>query len=502
MEEVYFVIFLVIVGYVCYKGVKAYENWSQERQKKINSLKGQINELKRSFEGTLSNFFSSTCNYNTYQSGRDNYENLYSSLKKAVDDMEKVNQQLTYISQSDDESGLIAKCKQLISDLQKFTAELNKFPYTRLMDNSNYGKINKVYWSAIRSMPKQKVDSTINKYAQSLYLHNYAQVFTIDIDMVLKCVWFYATEKPYSAEAYKKAVSVFNSIYKRLCVDVTISELYSMRQMGGEDILCDRIRNILKNQHSSEELTLIASALMWMNAYRAEIMILQHMLSTGMQMTAKTQERLHSLTNGGGKAPNGFNVSSNESSIYFDVSALSWGDNEYVGLFENLAFQEKNLSYSLAVRDEDKELFVTQGIKIPTLSMILTKLDEVFSEEYGSDATASIKKCIALSGSGEETITGILAISEKCKQMGLLVHVAHIGKKLNIKFYTLFMPNSNSLMDRKQQALSLYKKLSPSVAMWESSLKDTILFAIQQLLNSTSEYPSGNISLNDNAPVF
>ena len=157
---------------------------------------------------------------------------------------------------------------------------------------------------------------------------------------------------------------------------------------------------------------------MWMNAYRAEIMILQHMLSTGMQMTAKTQERLHSLTNGGGKAPNGFNVSSNESSIYFDVSALSWGDDEYVGLFENLAFQEKNLSYSLAVRDEDKELFVTQGIKIPTLSMILTKLDEVFSEEYGSDATASIKKCIALSGSGEETITGILAISEKCKQMG------------------------------------------------------------------------------------
>ena len=192
----------------------------------------------------------------------------------------------------------------------------------------------------------------------------------------------------------------------------------------------------------------------------------------------------------------------NNSTVYFDVSALSWGDDEYVGLFENLAFQEKNLSYSLAVRDEDKELFVAQGIRIPTLSTILTKLNEVFFEEYGSDATASMKKCIALSGSGEETIIGILAISEKCKQMGLLVHVAHIGKKLNIKFYTLFMPNSNSLMDQKQQALSLYKKLSPSVAMWESSLKDTILFAIQQLLNSASEYPSGNIPLSDNDPVF
>lgn len=501
------VVLLFIVGCIIMAIWDVYDKWNKECQKKtqeyhnkINGIKREINESKRNFEGALSSFFSNTSD--AYRDGYDYYENIYSSLSKIINDMKNSNNQLTRISQNDDESGLIAKCLHLTSDLQTFATKLKRFPYTRMMDGSNYGKINKAYWDTVRSMPKQTVDSIIHDYTQRLASHNYAKVFEIDIDVVLKSIWFYATEKPYSAEAYKKAVSVFNSIYKRRCVDVTIAELYSMKQMGGEEVLRDRIRDMLKGQHSSEELTMIASALMWMNAYQAEVMILQHMLSTGMQMTAKTQDRLHSLTNGGGKAPSGFNVSSNEKSIYFDVSALSWGDDEYVGLFENLAFQEKNLSYSLAVRDEDKELFVTQGIRIPTLSTILTKLNEVFFEEYGSDATASMKKCIALSGSGEETIIGILAISEKCKQMGILVHVAHIGKKLNIKFYTLFMPNSNSLMDQKQQALSLYKKLSPSVAMWESSLKDTILFAIQQLLNSASEYPGGNIPLSDNDPVF
>lgn len=522
MEAVCFIVVLVIVGYICYKIWEAYDKWNQERQKKINGIKGQIDELRRNFEGSLSNFFSSTYGYDTHQSNRDYYGDLYSSLCKVIDNMKSANNQLTEISQSDDESRMIARYSQLASDFQAFSIKLSRFPYTKMMDGINYGKINKSYWDTVRSMSKEAVDSIItgyvkrlpsNKmgsviittgYTRALTLDDFTKIFAIDIDMVLKCIWFYATEKPYSAEAFKKAVAVFNYVYKRPIVDITIAELYSMKQMGGEEVLRDKIRNMLKTQHSSEELTLIASALMWMNAYQAENIILQHMLSTGMQMTAKTQERLHSLTNGGGKAPNGFAVSSNESFVYFDVSALAWNDDEYIGMFENLAFQEKTLSYSLAVRDEDKELFITQGINIPTIGMILTKLNEVFSDEYGSDATATIKKCIALSGSGEETITGILAISNKCKQMGVLVHVAHIGKKLNIKFYTLFMPSSTNLSDQKQQALSLYKKLSPSVAMWESSLKDTILFAIQQLLNSTSENncSSGNSTASVNEPIF
>ncbi len=500
------VLLFVVIGIitsiidVCDQWDKKCQKKTQEYQNKINAIKNSIDESKRNFESILSSFFSYTSD--SYQDGYDYYESIYSSLSKIINDMKNSNNQLIKTSQNDDRSSLIEKYIELTSDLRIFATKLKRFPYTKMIDESSYGKINKAYWNTVRSMSKQTVDSIIHDYAQRLAARDYAKVFAIDIDVVLKSIWFYATEKPYSAEALKRAVFVFKSVYKGPCVDVIIAELYSIKQVGGEEILRDKIQNLLKAQLSSEELTLIASALMWMNAYQTENVILQHMLSTGMQMTEKTQERLHSLINGGGKASNGFNVSSDESSIYFDVSALGWTDDEYIGLFENLAFQEKILSYSLAVRDEDKELFVTQGIKVPTLSMILTKMNEVFYKEYGSDAKASMKKCIALSGSGEETIIGILAISEKCKQMGLLLHVAYIGKKLNIKFYTLFMPNSNNLMEQKQQALSLYKKLSPSVAMWESSLKDTILFAIQQLLNSTAKYSNGNTSLSDKGPVF
>ena len=86
--------------------------------------------------------------------------------------------------------------------------------------------------------------------------------------------------------------------------------------------------------------------------------------------------------------------------------------------------------------------------------------------------------------------------------MGILVHIAKIGKKLNIKFYTLFMPDVNQLMEQKQQALSLYKKLSPSISMWESSLKDTILMVVQQLLNTTDSQKDINSLKDIDSPIF
>lgn len=277
--------------------------------------------------------------------------------------------------------------------------------------------------------------------------------------------------------------------------------MYAKKKMGGEDVLRDHVRNLLKVEANSNILTLLASGLMWMNAYQTEHTVLQHMLTTGKEMSAKTQERLHSLTNGGGKAPSGFDVKSTVGSLYFDVSALAWKDDEYIGLFENLAFQDKALTYSLAIRDENKDLFIPQGINVPDTNVVLNKFRAVFAEEYGSGVVAQAVNCIALSGSGEEKMEGILASAGECKQMGILIHIARIGKKLIIKFYTMFMPNGSNLAAQKQQALSMYKKLSPTVTMWESSLKDTMLMAVEQLLNTTaqSDYTSDS---SDVDPIF
>jgi len=228
---------------------------------------------------------------------------------------------------------------------------------------------------------------------------------------------------------------------------------------------------------------------MWIGAYASEKQVLEYMLSKQLPMSQKQQERLHSLNNGGGDAPKGHAVTSSEEKLYFDISSISWHDDEYKGFFENLAFEEKILQYSVAVRDEDKELMISKRVKLPEQTIVLDKIKSVFEEEYGDTVTAKICRCCALSGTNQENLEGILVQSNECKQLGVLVHMACIGKKFTIKFFSLFMPEVKDLNEQKQQLLSLYKKMSPSVTMWENSLKDTILIAFQQLLN---ELPSSN----------
>ena len=510
------VIILGVVGFMAY--LKADEN-KTKRHNQIANNKRKYAENKRHFYEVLPTFFK-----NTYCS----YKSAYSILKYNISEMEVADRELKSLSENCDD-GSISICSKLANEFDALGQRVNSLPFTRMMDADHYGIIQKAYMVSVRSMNKATADTLITNCERSLASPDYSQIFAIDIEEVLRCIWFYATDKPYSAESFKRAVNVFSFIAEYPHIDVTIAELYTLKQVGGEDALLNRISDIVRSLHTvpkpkpdygvhtllntlqhepkttytAEELTLIASALMWMNAYQAENMILQNMLTAGMQMPAKTQERLHSLTNGGGKAPDGFNAVSNSNALYFDVSALTWKDDEYTGLFENLAFQEKTLSYSLAVTDEDKELFITNNINVPSTEKILTKLNSLFADEYGTAVTAELKDCIALSGSGEENVEGILVESNECKQMGVLVHVVRIGKKLNIKFYTLFMPGETKLADQKQQALSLYKKLSPSVTMWEKSLKDTVLMAIQQLLNEEpSTLPEGGGNSAKDTIVF
>ena len=286
------------------------------------------------------------------------------------------------------------------------------------------------------------------------------------------------------ASDFQKGEMAFRRIYRLNHPDVVLAGFYAKQKVGGDAVLRDPIREFLKVEENSKKLALVASGLMWMKAYQSETTVLQSMLTNGKDMTTKMQQRLHSLTNGGGKAPGGFLAKSTNDLIYFDVSALAWRDDEYNGLFENLAFEGKILTYSLAVRDENKEILLPLGLNVPGVASVLNKFQSAFAKEYGSGVRAKAVKCVAMSGSGEEKMRGILAVTDQCRQMGILMHIAKIGKKMNIKFYTLFMPESRNLSEQKQQSLSMYKKLSPTVTMWESSLKDTMLRAVEQLINT------------------
>lgn len=511
MEACCSIIIFGAIGYGLWMLWLAYEDAQAKKRGRINESLSAFNTAHSAFNSHenqirsfITQFFASTTETAQYTNTHTQLTGMISCLWTDIDSMTKANNKLIMDARDQDKSSTIAALKnrnipQNMTTADGFLAfgrKAGSFPDNLMMEDS-YGKINKVYWDGVTSMNRSDAVDYINRCDYLLGSTDFANLYAIDLDKVLKCVWFFATEKTFSASDFQKAERVFARIYKNSHSDVIIADMYSKKKMGGEDVLRDTIRDLLKIEQDSQKLTRIASALMWMNAYQSENTVLQHMLTSGKEMTAKTQERLHSLTNGGGKAPSGFEVKSRANELYFDVSALAWKDDEYIGLFENLAFQDKILTYSLALREENKDLFIPQGVQVPDAEKVLAKLNAVFAEEYGSGVAARTVNCIALSGSGEEKMDGILASSGECKQMGVLIHIARIGKKLIIKFYTLFMPDGTDLAAQKQQALSMYKKLSPTVTMWEGSLKDTMLMAVEQLLNASAQSGSAPAS----APV-
>lgn len=464
----------------------------RDRAMYIASLKQNIERAQHSFDTTLSSFFGFFSD-TTYQA-------TYKELTDEISVMKKKNTELKEKSSVDkDYSDSIERYTQLAEEFRRFYEEQN-IPKSFMIEAESYGKINSSRWNIVSEMKRNTVDSFIAKCWNIIITLDYPQIFEVNVNSLLLYIWFYAVEKPFSKKNFDSAVSLFMRLSRYSHIEVFIAELYAIKQMGSEDVLRDRVREKLKGYLSKSELAIIASSLMWMGAYKAEKMILEYMLNNGVQMSAKMQERLHSLANNTGTAPENHAVASDDNILYFDVSALAWKDTDFAGLFDNLEFQEKNLSYSLAIRDEDKELFLTNGKSIPVLPQIQTKLDYAIMEEYGSSVTASMKTCYAISGSSSEKMEGILVQSSECKQLGVLVHVSHIGKKFNIKFYTLFMPCGVNTDEQKQQVFSMIKKLSPTVTMWEKSMKETVLMSIQQLLNAAPQQT--NDRGNADAPIF
>lgn len=447
--------------------------------------------------------------------GNTTYINLINALQKIMEEIHKIketklspNYYSLFLKTIVENYNSIDKLENLIHQVSELKDRVNFSEDCYMMVKNEYGKVNRNYYNQVNAMQRNTVDTIVRNWKAAYGNNNYEVILNIQPEVLSSCVWFYAMEKPFSASAFNEIGRIYNLVHKdHLTNELFIAELFSIKQMGGTGVVRTKVQNYIKQNNYGERsllqkfaasnnsvtedvaLTNVASALMWMNAYDAENIILEHMLERQLQMPAKLQERLHSLSNGGGKAPDGYDVKSDMQTLYFDVSAISWKDDEYRGLFENLGFQEKILTYSLAIRDEDKELFTAQGFKLPGIQNVLKKIETVFSDEYGNNVSANVISSIALSGNGREELEGIFVQSKECSQLGIFVHIASIGKKLNIKFYTLFMPASTDFEIQKQQVISMQKKMSPNVTMWENSLKDTILLAIQQILN---DVPTGS----------
>lgn len=350
----------------------------------------------------------------------------------------------------------------------------------------------------------------LNAPGANNFLSRIDEFFAINPYDLICCIWFFAMVKPYSASDFKLSLDIYNRIFRETIQDspdIFAAQLYAKKEMAGEDAVLNDIRDTLKDgSWHPVTLQVLASAMMWMQCYKAEEYILNYKLNNSMEMTQKEQERLHALANGGGNGPQIHTT--NSDGYVFDISPLTWNDDIYTSFFDNLNFQGNVLPYSLAVRDSDNDLLVPNGIKVPTDSQLLERLKLVFAEEYENTANISMVNCVAVSDAGEEVYIGYLAQSSDCPQMAIMVRVVKIGKHINIKFYTLFVPQNSSAGEELKKALALKNNLALTVNIWEKGLKDTILLAVQQLLNKVPETVpvdspvDGPSTQSDGEPIF
>lgn len=507
METCCLIMVVAVIGLIIYSISSSVSEKNAEKEKKIKNYKNALANGKSNVNSQVQyakncalNFFDeNTVKYDTEQqlssytkSSIASMQNCIQPANQFIAEMKRVNGELVKLNSQADQSQEIRKLekkavseiKNMINSFEKFQNKVRRIPYCKMIEENNYGMVNNGYWDMISSMERSKAKNYILNFERTLNNRDFNEIMKLDVEELIKCIWRLAVDSNFLASDFQKGEMAFRRIYRLNHPDVVLAGFYAKQKVGGDAVLRDPIREFLKVEADSKKLALVASGLMWMKAYQSETTVLQSMLTNGKDMTTKMQQRLHSLTNGGGKAPGGFSAKSTNDLIYFDVSALAWRDDEYNGVFENLAFEGKILTYSLAVRDENKEILLPLGLNVPGVASVLNKFQSAFAKEYGSGVRAKAVKCVAMSGSGEEKMRGILAVTDQCRQMGILMHIAKIGKKMNIKFYTLFMPESRNLSEQKQQSLSMYKKLSPTVTMWESSLKDTMLRAVEQLINT------------------
>ncbi len=263
-----------------------------DKDNKIEKYRTEINKLYSDIDKKIVNFFHTPL---------ARYDFVSHELDQIISYMKKWNIELSDISKNkESKSSTISAAMKKVQDFNRFGKKVTSFPETKMFNTSSYGDVDKVFWNSVAALNKDKAKWIITEHEKLLNSNNYSSIYTLDIDMMLRVIWFYAFQKPYSAESFKKAVDNFNKIQEKEHIDVVTANFYIMKQIGGEEVLENRVKQMLFNEHNgintSKRLSKVASALMWMGAFRSEKIVLQYMLSNNMQMSPEIQERLRSIS--------------------------------------------------------------------------------------------------------------------------------------------------------------------------------------------------------------
>ena len=387
----------------------------------------------------------------------------------------------------------------LLPFLEYFANNLNCTLDTYMMANPliDYGKPNIDFLNSVKRLEMDIALRSVSciKKAQTakVNLDDYAILCAFEPFWLIGIAWKLAMTSPFQSKEFD---SITKSVDRTLRArfgssghfDTVLARLYAQYSIAGEDIICDSLRRDLgKEPYRAEKCMYLASFFMWIDASKAETMVLEYMLSNGLNMTPKMQERLHTLKMTGGKNAKLHQVESTDAVLYFDTSSVGWDIKALQGFFADLEFREQIPAYSLALREAENTLTLPHGRTAPSINSIHEKLNKSLLEEYADEVKVDLMQCIAMAGNSEEQFDGVLVSTNACDHLGVLIFTIPVGKKLTIKQYTLYMPTDKAAKLQTLDAEGLLEQTSPITKVWESSLKQNALDAIEAVLNEQRE---------------
>lgn len=337
------------------------------------------------------------------------------------------------------------------------------------------------------------------EFAEKLY-----KVFDINAFELIMCIWYLAMAQPFSASTFKYALDIYNLIFRESIdnnPDILAAYLYTRNQVAGEQAVQSVLDKYLNNgQWDAISLQVLASSAMWMQCYDAEEKILQYKLSNNLEMLPIEQKRLHYLAAGITESPSIPKLKSKGFMLY--LPPLKWRDDEYRSFFERLHQANEQLPYALAIHDENRNLAVPRTTTMPDETSMLRRLEQVSDEDYGDIVSVKVEDCVAISDVGQEEYRGYIIKSKECPDIAILARMVKVGRQLSVKLYTLYLPKLIPANEMLQQIQMAKNQLLPTVDAWEKGMKETTLFAIQQILNSSPQDVTPNPDIPGREVVF
>lgn len=314
-----------------------------------------------------------------------------------------------------------------------------------------------------------------------------------------KLLWFYAKEKPFNANGFKNAVDLFskftirpytkdNKVYKYMKLEAIVARLYALNQMGGENAVAQEMKDVKEWVEQSIDMgyqkscCALASALCWLELYKAEKEILGILVKKEVQLTAEIQQRYGFLVEGGEEAKAKLYEVTSQGEFLYDSSSSEWDSRDYDMLFRKLTMKEQKLKYSLAVSKWKKTLPLVSGQKVSKEELHAEFMNLVDDYDGKIKCSKVYAKAINLSNVEEEEAELFEFTEKKNKGISILFSSEKYGRNLNISIITLFTPSDDITNDEAKKCA-----LSISDNMYVDSFIESIRQAVDEVIKERKE---------------